>query len=133
MSPATKSKGKLTRSTFNTAVKPLVKIFGGKSESEVFDILNNYFLSFDEAILLKHDLHDQMFNTTFFKAICGFFPIAAAKVKDRFGAIYNADNFYHFLEKIGTNIKASKLKVSGVAYKPLVKALEECFKEDFQL
>jgi DGQHR domain-containing protein len=133
LSPATKSKGKLTRSTFNTAVKPLVKIFGGKSESEVFNILNNYFLSFDEAILLRHDAHDQMFNTTFFKAICGFFPIAAVKVKDRFGAIYDADNFYHFLDKVGLSIKSNKLKVSGAAYKPLVKILEECLKEDFQL
>lgn len=133
LSPASKSKGKLTRSTFNTAVKPLVKIFGGKSEPEVFDILNNYFLSFDEAILLRHDLHDQLYNTTFFKAVCGFFPICAAKVKDRFGAVYDADNFYHFLDKVGSNIKASKLKVSGTAYKPLVKTLEECFKEDFQL
>lgn len=133
LSPASKSKGKLTRSTFNTAVKPLVKIFGGKSESEVYQILNNYFLSFDEAILLRHDMHDQLFNTTFFKVICGFFPIAAAKVKDRFGAIYDADNFYHFLDKAGLAIKTSKLKVSGTAYKPLVKTLEECLKEDFQL
>jgi DGQHR domain-containing protein len=133
LSPASKSKGKLTRSTFNTAVRPLVKIFGGKSESEVFDILNNYLLSFDEAILLRHNFHDQMFNTTFFKAICGFFPIAAAKVKDRLGAIYDADNFYHFLDKIGSTIKTNKLKVTGSAYKPLVKVLEECLKEDFHL
>lgn len=79
LSPASKSKGKLTRSTFNTAVKPLVKIFGGKDESEVFGILNNYFLSFDEAILLRHDLHDQMFSATFFKAVCGFFQLLQLK------------------------------------------------------
>lgn len=133
LSPASKSKGKLTRSTFNTAVKPLVKIFGGKSEEEVYQILNNYFLSFDEAILLRHDLHDQLFNTTFFKAICGFFPIIAAKVKDRFGAIYDADHFYHFLDKVGVTIKTSKLKSTGIAYKPLVKTFEDCLKEDFQL
>lgn len=133
LSPASKSKGKLTRSTFNTAVKPLIKIFGGKSESEVFSILNNYFVSFDEAILLEHDMQHQMFNTTFFKAVCSFFPIAAAKVKDRFGAIYDVDNFYHFLEKVGSTIKASKLKVTGAAYKPLVKTLDECLKEEFEL
>lgn len=133
LSPASKAKGKLTRSTFNTAVKPLVKIFGGKTEGEVFEILNNYLLSFDEAILLKHNMREQMFNITFFKAICGFFPIVAVKVKDRFGAIYDADNFYHFLEKVGSSIKRSKLNVSGSAYKPLVITLEECLKEDFQL
>jgi DGQHR domain-containing protein len=133
LSPASKAKGKLTRSTFNTAVKPLVKSFGGKSEAEVFEILNNYFISFYEAILTNHDLQDQMFNTTFFKSICGFFPIVAAKVKDRFGAIYTTDNFYHFLKSVGTTIRKSKLKVTGTAYKPLVKTLEECLKEDFLL
>lgn len=133
LSPASKSKGKITRSTFNTAIKPLVRIFGGKSESEIYKILNNYFVSFDEAVLLKHNSHELMFNSSFFKAICAFFPVCAAKVKDRFGAIYEADNFYHYLEKIGSSIKPSKLKVSGAAYKPLVETLEEYLKEDFKL
>lgn len=62
-----------------------------------------------------------------------FFPIVAAKVKDRFGAIYDEDNFYHFLERVGSNVRVSKLNVSGTAYKPIVKTLEECLKEDFQL
>jgi DGQHR domain-containing protein len=133
LSPASKAKGKLTRATFNTAMKPLVKIFGGKGESEIYEILNSYFLAFDEAILLRHEAHGQMFNTTFFKAICGFFPIIAAKVKDRFGAIYDADSFYHFLEKIGNSIKSSKLKTTGTAYKPLIKLFEDSLKEDFTL
>lgn len=133
LSPASKAKGKLTRSTFNTAIKPLVKIFGGKSESEIFFILNSYFLAFDDAVLVKLDIRDHMFNATFFKAVCGFFPVVAHKVKDRFGAIYNVDNFYHFLVKIGSVVKASKLKISGSAYKPLVITFEECLKEDFQL
>lgn len=133
LSPASKAKGKLTRATFNTAIKPLVKTFGGKSEPEIYEILNSYFISFNEAILLRHDAQDQMFNTTFFKAMCGFFPIAAAKVKDRFGAIYNADNFYYFLDIIGESIKSGKLKTTGTAYKPLVKAFEECLKDEFTL
>ena len=82
--------------------------------------------------MLRHGLHDQMVNATFFKAICGFFPIVAVKVKDRFGAIYDVDNFYHYLDKVGSTIRTSKLKVSGAAYTPLVKTLEECLKEDFQ-
>lgn len=133
LSPASKTNGKLTRATFNSAIKPLVKLFSGKDVSEIYEILNNYFVSFDEAILLKHDLHEQMYNTTVFKAICGLFPVAAAKVKDRFGAVYEADNFYHFLEGAGGVIKPGKIKSPGAAYKPLVKYFEDCLKEDFQL
>ncbi|MCY0966380.1 DGQHR domain-containing protein [Parathalassolituus penaei] len=133
LSPASKSAGKITRSTFNTAIKPLVKIFGGKDVYEIYQILNSYFLSFDEGVLIKHDLHEQIYNTTVFKAICGLFPVIAAKVKDRFGAIYTADNFYYFMDKAGNNIKPAKIRSPGQAYKPLVKYLEECLKEDFQL
>jgi hypothetical protein len=133
LSPATKSKGKITRTTFNSALKPLVKIFGGKSELEIYEILNSYFVAFDEAVLLPNNAHEQLFNFTFFKAICGFFPIVAAKVKDRFGAIYNADHFYHFLRTVGENVRVSKLKAVGTAYKPLVKTFEESLKDEFQL
>lgn len=111
----------------------MVKIFGGKSESQIYEILNNYFLSFDEGVLLKHDEHELLFNTTVFKAICGFFPVVASKVKDRFGAIYEADNFYHFLEQVGDKIKSSKLKNNETSYKPLVSAFEESLKDEFKL
>jgi len=133
LSPSSKSTGKITRTTFNTAIKPLVKIFGEKDVYEIYQILNCFFLAFDEGVLSKHNIHDQMFNATVFKAICGFFPVVAAKVKDRFGAIYTVENFYYFLDKVGDNIKPVKIKATGQAYKPLVKYFEECLKENFQL
>ena len=89
LSPSSKEQGKLSRNTFNTALRPLVKIFGGKSSQEVYEVINNYFLAFDDAVLIKHDSHALLFNTTFFRAICAFFPLLAAKVKDRFGALCN--------------------------------------------
>lgn len=54
-------------------------------------------------------------------------------MKDRFGAIYTADNFHFFLEQVGENIKPSKLKGTGSAYKPIVDALEDALKGSFQL
>lgn len=133
MSPSSKLKGKLTRSTFNASLKPLVKIFGEKREDEIFEILNSYLLAFDEAILLKHDIHEQMFNATMFRAMCGFLPIVAARVKDRFGAIYTSDNFYSFLSVVGDRVKTSRLKLSGASYKTLIIALDDCLKEEFIL
>lgn len=133
LSPSSKAKGKITRTTFNTAIKPLTRFFGGKSESEIYEILNNYFVAFNEAILTKHEASDNLFTSTFFKAVCAFFPIVAEKVKDRFGAIYDADNFYYFLDKVGKNIKGSKLKISGSAHLPLVSTLESCLKDEFKL
>ncbi|RJR47988.1 MAG: DGQHR domain-containing protein [Deltaproteobacteria bacterium] len=133
LSPAKKVKGKISRSVFNTAVKPLIKIFGSKTESEIYEILNVYFTAFDEAILRKHNLHEQLYNTTIFKSICGFLPIAASKVKDKSGAIYTIDNFYSVLEVIGDRIKKSRIESPGGSYKPLIDYYESLLKSDFTL
>jgi len=133
LSPASKSKGKITRSTFNTAMKPLIKNFGGKSEYDIYSILNSYLIAFDTGVLSKHDLFDQIVNTTFFKAVCGLFPLVAGRVKDRYGAIYDVDNFYEFTVVVGANTKKSALKPKGSAYKPLLKILEASLKDSFEL
>jgi DGQHR domain-containing protein len=133
LSSASRAPGKVTRVTFNTSLKPLVKIFGGKDAHEIYSILNSYFCAFDEAILKPHKVRELLVNATFFKAVCAFMPTTAAKVKDRFGAIYTIDNFHHVLKKVGSNIKPSKLKSSASAYRPLVAAFEESLKGEFEL
>lgn len=133
LSPASKAPGKISRSVFNTALKPLVRAFGGKTPSEIYEILNAYFAAFTAGVLAKHDQEPLLFNPVFFRAACAFFLLVAPKVKDRFGGIYNTDNFYFFHEQVGENIKASKLKGTGSAYKPIVASLEEALKGGFQL
>ena len=44
LSASKKQKGKITRSVFNTAVKPLVKVFGSKNADEIYEIFNSYFI-----------------------------------------------------------------------------------------
>ncbi len=133
LSASKRVKGKITRSVFNTALKPLIRIFGNKSADEIYDIYNSYLIAFNEGILIPHKLEEQMFNTTFFKAVAGFFPIITAKVKDRFGAIYTVDNFYEFTVIVGDRIKPSKIGNPTNAYKPIVDHLEESLKSEFTL
>lgn len=133
LSPASKASGMISRSTFNAAVKSLIKIFGGKDPSEVYEIFNNYLLAFDEGVLRKNKIHEQLFVATVFKAVAYFFPIVAAKVKDKFGAIYTADNFAYFLEEVGSRIKPAKFAKPGNAYTPLLDHLEQSLSVDFTL
>jgi DGQHR domain-containing protein len=133
LSPASKVSGKISRTTFNSSVKPLIKIFGDKDPSDVYAIFNCYLVAFDEWILRKNKVHNQMFVSTVFKAIANFFPIVAVKVKDRFGAIYTADNFAYFLEGVGERVKTSKIVNPGNAYSPLVEHLKEALAIDFTL
>ena len=133
LSASKKVKGKITRSVFYTALKPLIRIFGNKSASEIYDIYNSYLVAFNEGILVPHNLEKQMFNTTVFKAIAGFFPFITAKVKDRFGAIYTVDHFHEFTAVIGARVKPSKIGNPTNAYKPIVEHLEESLKSEFTL
>lgn len=133
LSPSSKVQGKISRSVFNTALKPLVRVFGEKGQNELYEILNAYFIALTEGVLSRHKQENLLVNAIFFRAACSFFLIVAPKVKDRFGAIYSADNFHYFLEQVGENIKISKLKGSGSAYKPIVDALEDALKGTFQL
>lgn len=133
LSPSSKAAGKISRSVFNSALKPLVRVFGEKSQGELYAILNSYFVALIEGVLRRHQQIDLLVNAIFFRAACSFFLIVAPKVKDRFGAIYTADNFHYFLDQVGGNIKVAKLKGTGSAYKPIVEALEDALKGTFQL
>ncbi len=133
LSASKREKGKITRSVFNTAVKPLVKVFGSKNADEIYEIFNSYLVAFNEGVLVPHKLEEQAFNTTVFKAISGFFPIITARVKDRFGAIYSVDNYYEFTEITGQRIKPAKIETPTNAYKPIVEHLEESLKQEFTL
>ncbi len=133
LSASKRVRGKITRSVFNTAVKPLVKVFGNKSPDEIYEIFNSYLVAFNEGVLAPHQLEDQAFNTTVFKAISGFFPIVTARVQDRFGAIYSVDNYYEFTQLTGQRIKPAKIENPTNAYKPIVDHLEESLKQEFTL
>jgi DGQHR domain-containing protein len=133
LSASSKAKNKISRVTFNISMRPLLKVFGGKSADEIYEILNSYYSAFYEAVLNPHEVPDLMVNATFFKAVAAFFPVVAPKVKDRYGAIYTVDNFYSILHKVGNNIKSSKLQSRASAFKPLVAAFEETLKGEFEL
>jgi DGQHR domain-containing protein len=133
LSASKRVKGKITRSVFNTAVKPLVKVFGNKNPDEIYEIFNSYLVAFNEGVLIPHQLEEQAFNTTVFKAISGFFPIVTARVQDRFGAIYSVDHYYEFTQLTGQRIKPAKIENPTNAYKPIVDHLEESLKQEFTL
>lgn len=133
LSPAIKAKDKISRSTFNTALKKVTKYFGNRSADEVYFIFNNYIEAFDGAVLRKISMSEKIVNPTIFKAIANFFPLAASKCKDTHGAIYNVDDFYNILGPVGENVSRARLANHSNAYMPIVKHLESCLKSDFTL
>ena len=133
LSPSKKIAGKLTRATFNSALTPITKVFGQKSSFEVFEVLNSYLRAFDEAVLVRMDLQERLFNTNVFKAICNFMPKVAKEVKRRFGPIYSVDNFHAIVSEAKPNISAIQIEKPGGGYKKLLKHFEKAIDKEFTL
>ncbi len=131
-SAASRAKKKVTRVTFNNSIKPLLNVFRGKDSEEIFSILNSYFLAF-RAGLEEIDCEDSLLGSVVFRAVSSFFPFAASKLKDRYGADYTVDNFYSAMEGMFSRIKPAKFNNPGTSYKAITDYLESNIKSEFTL
>jgi DGQHR domain-containing protein len=131
-SPASKSSGKISRSTFNSAVKPLLELFEGKDSLEFFELLNAYLVAFKTG-LDDLEVGEYFTNSTVFRAVVSFFPTAAAKTQDRHGSEYSVDNFFDVLRPVFEATKPSKISSPGSSYKALADSFHSAMKTKFRL
>jgi DGQHR domain-containing protein len=132
LAPASRTRNKISRVTFNSAFKPLIPLFRGRSVDDIYSTLNEYLQVFYEG-LAELGANESFVNSTVFKAIMSFFPTAAAKLKDKYGADYTSDNFFNVLSPMFHRFKASKFTRPGNSYKVLVDHMESCLKTEFTL
>lgn len=131
-SAASRARKKITRVTFNNSVKPLLNVFRDKDADEIYAILNSYYVAFKDG-LEEIDCEETMLGSVVFRAVSSFFPIAASKLKDRYGADYTIDNFYSTMEAMFSRIKPAKFKNPGTSYKAISEYLESNIKSEFTL
>jgi DGQHR domain-containing protein len=130
VSPSTRSRGKISRVTFNTALRPIWNSFAGNPATFVYSALSAYLHTW-LPILRKHDASRNITNPTLFRAIMLLFPNAAERVSDRFGEEFNAKNFSEVLDHFFSRIKKADLLRPGGSpvslYETFKKALESGF------
>jgi DGQHR domain-containing protein len=131
-SAASRAKKKITRVTFNNSVKPLLSVFREKDAEEIYSILNSYYLAF-KAGLEEIDCEESLLGSVVFRAVSSFFPVAASKLKDKYGAEYTVDNFYSALEGMFSRIRPAKFNNPGTSYKAITDYLESNIKSEFTL
>ncbi|MCD0166955.1 DGQHR domain-containing protein [Deinococcus sp. 12RED42] len=131
VSPAKASKDKISRVTFNLAIKPIIKIFASRSDVEVYSILNSYIHSCRFA-LKKMDYSDGITSPTVFRAFLSIFPDVAQRVKSS-GGEYTFDNFWNVIMPISDKIKISQMKKANNSFKALAEELIKAIKTDFVL
>jgi DGQHR domain-containing protein len=119
LSPARKEKNKLSRVTFNSALKTILAQIINNQPEAVYPILNKYLIAFVKILPNSVDPKVQLTNATLFSSIILLFPKISVKVKDKFQSDYTVDNFYHVLEPIKRTVKTTVFLKPGGSYRKL--------------
>jgi DGQHR domain-containing protein len=123
MSPREKKVGKLTRTTFNAGIKPILRQFNQAETEKIFDIFNAYLLGLSSALPAGLDLKELIVKPILFRAFCAAFPGMARRVRLRFAKSYSAGNFEELLLPIG-GMRKAVFTSPGTSHRSLAEALE---------
>jgi DGQHR domain-containing protein len=122
LSPAEKAKGKISRVTFNTAVKPVLTRFSQQDVDVVFAALNSY-LSAVRQHMEDKNISDAIAEPTVFKAVLDVFPRIARIVRDRKGEDYDDSDFFDALAPVFVRTRRTVFERPGTSYKELSEKL----------
>lgn len=131
-SPASKQPGKISRATFNLAVKPLLDLFEGKDAREFYELLNSYLIAFRSG-MEEIDVAEFFSQNIVFRAIIAFFPSVAQRVQDKYDSEYSVDNFSLSLRPVFEATKPASFKRPGNSFKELAADFENALKTRFRL
>ncbi|TPQ39346.1 hypothetical protein C2U71_23105 [Burkholderia ubonensis] len=130
LSPSERAKGKISRTSFNSALSLIEGVFNDKSSDELFPVFNAY-LSAMLRGMNDAKCGNLIVSPNVFKALIAFFPDVASKVKDRFNSDYSADNFYEVVEPIFEKVGRAKFSAAGKGYRTLLDQLSSALTKSF--
>jgi hypothetical protein len=132
LSPSEKQSGKISRVTFNSALRAIWGAFGGVEPSEAYLILSAY-LSACMAGLRSRQSAKTITNPTFFKTILLLFPTIAERVADRHGRKFTTDHFGEILGPFFERVKKSDLERPPASVKDLMENLRKSLRTGFSI
>jgi len=132
LSPSTRQAGKISRVTFNRALKPHIEIFAETEVLEIYRALAAYLRAIISG-LKKLKAESTITNPTVFRAVMLLFPEVGQRLVDRFGKKYTADHFHEILAPLFDRIKAANFKNPGNNAEALRKTLSSTMKSQFVL
>lgn len=112
------ARNKITRVTFNAAVKPLLPLFSGRDAAEVYKILNAYTAAISAEISKKTDA-PLLAKPVIYRAFMGIFRSVAQRVVDRYDSQYTAENFQAIIAPLFVNMPNKKLETPGTSWTAL--------------
>lgn len=125
MSSAMRQKGKVSRVTFNAALRAIWPVIGDNPSDFIYQALNAYLNAWIPTLdAQKADIT----NSTLLRAMFLLFPSVAERVADRHGQDYTVERFNEILVPFFSRLRKAELRTPGSS--PV--ALYEFFKKAFQ-
>lgn len=130
MSAFEKSSGKISRVTFNTALKPLLPMFKSSSTPKIYSALSSYISAFMQGCRAAN-IQDAIADPQVFRAAMRLFSDVAPRVSDRHGT-YTTDGFADVIKPIFPGLKRA-LRQPGTGSTELYETFSKQVKRAFQL
>jgi DGQHR domain-containing protein len=115
MSPSEKIEGKLSRVTFNAAVKAIYNSFGDSDARKIYEVLRNYLHAWLGALRAR-GFPESVTNPTMFRAVMLLFPFVAGRVFDRYQGAYTVENFNEVLAPLLAKLKKADIHRPGASH-----------------
>jgi DGQHR domain-containing protein len=132
MSASERRKGKVSRVTFNNAMKAIYESFTGASAEYVYNVLSAYLLCCKSG-LREHTLEQLLANPTMFKAIMLLFPTVAERVNDRHPGEFTVSHFDEIVGPMFQRIKRTDLANPGKSPTPLYETFRKALRSGFTI
>jgi DGQHR domain-containing protein len=132
MSPSEKAHGKLSRVTFNAALKAVFHSFGDSDSQRIYEVLRNYLNVWGTVLHTSVGSADLVTNPTLFRAVLHIFPFVVGRVSDRFGRQFTAQNFEDILRPLG-KLRKSDLQRAGATHLKLADGFRKRLEAGFSI
>jgi len=132
MSPAERKRGKISRVTFNAALKPIWEAFVGSDPERSYAVLSAY-IHACVAGLRGRQAADKITNPTLFRALMLLFPQIAERVSDRHGQEFSTSNFGEIVLPFLSRVKKADLNKPGTSYILLYETFRKSLRSGFSI
>jgi DGQHR domain-containing protein len=132
LSPAERKSGKISRTTFNAALKPILETFEDTDAEYAYDVLKAYLNVWKSALRAK-EAENNIVNPTLFRAIVQFFPSVVEKVTDRHGDKFTVENFDEVLSTFFNRLKKSQLQSPGSSIANLCETFKDTLRSGISI
>jgi len=132
MTPSERKKGRISRVTFNAALKPIADSFSGSESNYVYEVLSAYLHACISG-LRGLDLEGAITNPVVFRALMLLFPTVAERVADRHSNSFSTNNFSEILEPLFQRLKRADIERPGASHISLHDALQKALRSGFTI